>query len=67
MQRCTVATYPHDLQWRGQEQYEPALSHSEKALTILKVTLKNEPKELEPFLEDNRMIRERLVADDAHR
>jgi Tetratricopeptide repeat len=43
-----------------QEQYEPALAYSEKALAILKVTLKNQPKELEPFLDDNRKIRERL-------
>ena len=37
-----------------------ALDYSEKALAILKVTLKNESKELEPFLDDNRLIRERL-------
>jgi tetratricopeptide (TPR) repeat protein len=43
-----------------QEQYEAALAYSEKALAILKVTLKNDSKELEAFLEDNRKIRERL-------
>ena len=43
-----------------QEQYEPALAYSDKALAILKVTLKNQPKELEPFLDDNRKIREKL-------
>jgi hypothetical protein len=43
-----------------QEQYEPALAYSEKALAILKVTLKNQSKELEPFLDDNRKIREKL-------
>ena len=43
-----------------QEQYEPALAYSEKALAILTVTLKNQPKALEPFLNDNRKIREKL-------
>jgi hypothetical protein len=43
-----------------QKQYEPALGYSEKALAILKVALKNRSKELEPFLDDNRKIREGL-------
>jgi hypothetical protein len=43
-----------------QEQYEPALAYSEKALAILTVTLKNKSKELVPFLDDNRKIREKL-------
>jgi hypothetical protein len=43
-----------------EEQYEPALVYSEKALAILTVTLKNQPKALEPFLNDNRTIRKRL-------
>jgi tetratricopeptide (TPR) repeat protein len=43
-----------------QTHYEPALAYSEKALAILTVMLKNQPKELEPFLEDNRKIREKL-------
>jgi tetratricopeptide (TPR) repeat protein len=43
-----------------QEQYEPALQYSEKALAILKVTLKDQRKALAPFLEDNRKIREKL-------
>ena len=44
----------------AQEQYKPALVYSEKALAILTVTLKNQSKELEPFLDDNRKIREKL-------
>ena len=43
-----------------QEQYEAALAYSEKALAILKVMFKDRPKELEPFLEDNRQIRGKL-------
>jgi tetratricopeptide (TPR) repeat protein len=43
-----------------QERYEPALAYSEKALKILTVTLKNKSKELAPFLDDNRKIREKL-------
>jgi Tetratricopeptide repeat len=43
-----------------QEQYEPALAYSEKALAILTVTLKNRSKELALFLDDNRKIREKL-------
>jgi len=43
------------------EQYEVALAYSEKALAILKVTLGNQPKALEPFLEDNRAIRDKLL------
>jgi hypothetical protein len=43
-----------------QEQYESALAYSEKALAILTVALKNRSKELEPFLDDNRKIREKL-------
>lgn len=43
-----------------QEKYEPALAYSEKALAILTVVLGKRPKELEPFLADNRKIREKL-------
>jgi tetratricopeptide (TPR) repeat protein len=44
----------------AQEQYEPALAYSEKALAILKVTLKSRSKELKPFLDDNQAIRDKL-------
>ena len=43
-----------------QAKYEPALAYSEKALAILKVTLKNQPQELEQFLNDHRKIRDKL-------
>ena len=43
-----------------QEQYDSALAYSEKALAILTITLKKQPKQLAPFLEDNRRIREKL-------
>jgi len=43
-----------------QEQYEQALVYSDKALEIFKVLLKDRSKELEPFLDDNRQIREKL-------
>ena len=44
----------------AQEQYESALAYSEKALAILKVTFANDQKQLAPFLDDNRQIREKL-------
>jgi len=46
-----------------QEEYERALTYSEKALAILKITLQDRPKELEPFLDDNRKIREKIPRD----
>ena len=44
----------------GRGQYEAALGYSDKMLAILKDALHASEKELQPFLADNRKIREKL-------
>lgn len=43
-----------------QERYDEALPFSERALALLRVAWKDRPKQLEPFLDDNRKIRNHL-------
>ena len=43
-----------------QQRWEEALPYSERALAILKEVWKDRPKQLAPFLDDNRRIREKL-------
>ena len=43
-----------------QQGYENALEHSERALAVLREVFKNDSAALAPFIEDNRIIREKL-------